>query len=51
MRRLEIGQAGHDLQKPAPAAVVGRLVERFLAAEACDRHSNNDAVARNKAAS
>ena len=26
-------QAGHDLQKPAVAAIVGRLVERFLKAE------------------
>jgi poly(3-hydroxyoctanoate) depolymerase len=28
--RLEIVHAGHDLQKREPAAVVGRLVERFL---------------------
>lgn len=28
--RLVTVQAGHDLQKPAPAAIVGRLVERFL---------------------
>jgi poly(3-hydroxyoctanoate) depolymerase len=28
--RLVTVEAGHDLQKPAPAAVVGRLVERFL---------------------
>jgi poly(3-hydroxyoctanoate) depolymerase len=28
--RLVTVQAGHDLQKPASAAVVGRLVERFL---------------------
>jgi poly(3-hydroxyoctanoate) depolymerase len=30
--RLVTVQAGHDLQKPAPAAIVGRLVERFLTA-------------------
>lgn len=34
--RLVTVQAGHDLQKPAPAATVGRLVERFLNAESCD---------------
>jgi pimeloyl-ACP methyl ester carboxylesterase len=34
--RLVTVQAGHDLQKPAAAAIVGRLVERFLNAEACD---------------
>jgi pimeloyl-ACP methyl ester carboxylesterase len=28
--RLVTVQAGHDLQKPAAAAIVGRLVERFL---------------------
>jgi pimeloyl-ACP methyl ester carboxylesterase len=28
--RLVTVEAGHDLQKPAPAAVVGRLVECFL---------------------
>jgi poly(3-hydroxyoctanoate) depolymerase len=28
--RLVTIQAGHDLQKPGPAAIVGRLVERFL---------------------
>jgi poly(3-hydroxyoctanoate) depolymerase len=30
--RLVTVQAGHDLQKPATAAIVGRLVERFLTA-------------------
>jgi poly(3-hydroxyoctanoate) depolymerase len=34
--RLVTVQAGHDLQKPAAAAIVGRLVERFLNAEAYD---------------
>ena len=28
--RLETIQAGHDLQRPGPAAVVGRLVKQFL---------------------
>ena len=37
--RLVTVHAGHDLQKPAPAAIVGRLVERFLNAEACDSHA------------
>ena len=32
--RLVTVQAGHDLQKPATAAVVGRLVERFLDSKA-----------------
>ncbi len=31
--RLVTIQAGHDLQKAGPAAIVGRLVERFLNAE------------------
>jgi pimeloyl-ACP methyl ester carboxylesterase len=28
--RLVTVQAGHDLQKPSPAAIVARLVEKFL---------------------
>jgi pimeloyl-ACP methyl ester carboxylesterase len=31
--RLVTVQAGHDLQKPGPAAIVGHLVERFLDAK------------------
>jgi poly(3-hydroxyoctanoate) depolymerase len=34
--RLVTVQAGHDLQKPPAAAIVGRLVERFLKAGSCD---------------
>ena len=37
--RIVTVQAGHDLQKPAPAAIVGGLVERFLNGEACDSHA------------
>jgi pimeloyl-ACP methyl ester carboxylesterase len=37
--RLVTVPAGHDLQKPASAAIVGPLVERFLDAEACDSHA------------
>jgi poly(3-hydroxyoctanoate) depolymerase len=37
--RLVMVKAGHDLQKPVPAATVGRLVERFLNAEAGDPHA------------
>lgn len=37
--RLVTVQAGHDLQKPTPAAIVGRMVERFLNAESCDPHA------------
>jgi pimeloyl-ACP methyl ester carboxylesterase len=33
--RLVMVQAGHDLQKPAPAAIAGHLVERFLDADGC----------------
>jgi pimeloyl-ACP methyl ester carboxylesterase len=36
--RLVTIQAGHDLQKPGPAAIVGRLVKQFLDSEARDRH-------------
>lgn len=32
--RLVTIEAGHDLQKPGPAAVVGRLVEQFLRSKA-----------------
>jgi pimeloyl-ACP methyl ester carboxylesterase len=31
--RLVTIQAGHDLQKPGPAAVVAQLLERFLESE------------------
>jgi pimeloyl-ACP methyl ester carboxylesterase len=34
--RLVTVPAGHDLQKRVPAAIVGRLVERFLKAGSCD---------------
>jgi pimeloyl-ACP methyl ester carboxylesterase len=37
--RLVTIQAGHDLQKPGPAAIVGQLVEQFLDAAACDTHA------------
>jgi poly(3-hydroxyoctanoate) depolymerase len=37
--RLVTVQAGHDLQKPAPAAIVGRLVERFLNGKAAIPHA------------
>ena len=43
--RLVTVQAGHDLQKPATAAVVGRLVERFLK-EACDPPRDDDVDTR-----
>ncbi|QNJ96541.1 alpha/beta fold hydrolase (plasmid) [Mycolicibacterium fluoranthenivorans] len=36
-------QAGHDLQKPAPAATVGRLVECFLSEKARDPRDNDAA--------
>lgn len=45
--RLVTVQAGHDLQKPAPAATVGPLVERFLNGQSCDQ--DNDATTRVKA--
>jgi pimeloyl-ACP methyl ester carboxylesterase len=35
-------QAGHDLQKPGPAAIVGQLVEQFLDSTDGERATHDD---------